>query len=75
MKIKSIIFLLLITAPCLLQSKKSKDLIIIKHATCLNWLTVTMSLLETSERLARDKRETRERLERDYREMELWLMA
>ena len=33
--------------------------------TSLKWLTVAMPLLETSERLARDKKETRERLERD----------
>ena len=33
--------------------------------TSLKWLTVTMPLLETSERLARDKRETRERDKRE----------
>ena len=33
--------------------------------TSLKWLTVAMPLLETNERLERDKKETRERQERD----------
>ena len=37
--------------------------------TSLKWLTVMMLLLETSERLARDKRGTGERHERDMRKI------